>query len=123
MKAHSRRALAVLGVAMLISSSSLSHAQPPAQPGGGGRPGAPVIDPTKPAKLEIVEGSKARYKVREQLAGINFPSDAVGTTEAVTGGTTRSSWRSSSSAGEVHCRAHVAGSRGLPSSPDRHSSP
>ena len=85
MKAHSRRALAVLGVAMVIASSALSHAQPPAQPGGGGRPGAPAIDPTKPAKLELVEGSKARYKVREQLAGINFPSDAVGTTEAVTG--------------------------------------
>ena len=30
-------------------------------------------------------GTKARYKVREQLAGINFPSDAVGTTEAVSG--------------------------------------
>jgi polyisoprenoid-binding protein YceI len=85
MKAHSRRALAVLGVAMVIGSSTLSHAQLPAQPGGGGRSGAPAIDPTKPAKLEIAEGSKARYKVREQLAGINFPSDAVGTTEAVTG--------------------------------------
>jgi polyisoprenoid-binding protein YceI len=46
---------------------------------------APPPDPTKPAKLEITEGTKARYKVREQLAGISFPSDAVGTTEAVTG--------------------------------------
>jgi len=45
---------------------------------------APPPDPTKATKLEIAE-AKARYKVREQLAGINFPSDAVGTTETVTG--------------------------------------
>jgi polyisoprenoid-binding protein YceI len=35
-------------------------------------------------KLEIVNAT-ARYRVQEQLAGINFPSDAVGTTQAVTG--------------------------------------
>lgn len=49
------------------------------------RGGAPPPDPTKPHKLEIVAGSKARYRVTEQLAGVNFPSDAVGTTEAITG--------------------------------------
>lgn len=52
---------------------------------GGGRSNVPPPDPTKPARLEIAEGTKARYKVREQLAGISFPSDAVGTTESVTG--------------------------------------
>jgi len=52
---------------------------------GQGRANTPPPDPTKPQKLEITQGTKARYKVREQLAGINFPSDAVGTTEAVTG--------------------------------------
>lgn len=31
------------------------------------------------------EGNEARYRVREQLARINFPSDAVGTTSAVEG--------------------------------------
>ncbi len=51
----------------------------------GGRAGGPPPDPTKPAKLEIVEGTTARYKVREQLAGVNFPSDAVGTTQSVVG--------------------------------------
>jgi polyisoprenoid-binding protein YceI len=51
----------------------------------GGRPNVAPPDATKPAKLEIAEGTRARYKVREQLAGINFPSDAVGTTESVTG--------------------------------------
>lgn len=37
-------------------------------------------------KLEIVQGdSEARYRVREQLARLSFPSDAVGSTKAVTG--------------------------------------
>lgn len=36
-------------------------------------------------RLEIAPGSKAGYRVREQLAGISFPSDAVGTTTDVTG--------------------------------------
>ena len=58
---------------------------PPPGAGPGGRANAPPPDPTKPQKLEIAEGTKARYKVREQLAGISFPSDAVGTTETVTG--------------------------------------
>jgi polyisoprenoid-binding protein YceI len=58
---------------------------PPPGAGPGSRANTPPPDPTKPHKLEIAEGTKARYKVREQLAGISFPSDAVGTTEAVTG--------------------------------------
>src|SRR5688500_9467520 len=32
------------------------------------------------------QGNEARYRVREQLAGIDLPSDAVGKTTAVTGG-------------------------------------
>lgn len=31
------------------------------------------------------EGNEARYRVREQLAGVSFPNDAVGVTSAVTG--------------------------------------
>ncbi len=31
------------------------------------------------------EGNEARYRVREQLAGLSFPNDAVGVTSAVTG--------------------------------------
>jgi polyisoprenoid-binding protein YceI len=49
------------------------------------RRGQPPPDPTKPHRLEIVQGTKARYRVNEQLAGISFPNDAVGSTEAVTG--------------------------------------
>lgn len=40
---------------------------------------------TSATRLEIVSGSKAEYRVREQLARLNFPNDAVGTTESVTG--------------------------------------
>ena len=36
-------------------------------------------------RLEVQSGSKAEYRVREQLARLNFPNDAVGTTESVTG--------------------------------------
>ena len=36
-------------------------------------------------RLEIQGGSKAEYRVREQLARLNFPNDAVGATESVTG--------------------------------------
>jgi polyisoprenoid-binding protein YceI len=89
-----RVAVVVAAVALssaLPDSRTLAQGPPPAgQPPPAGRPGGgranvPPPDPTKPAKLEITEGTKARYKVREQLAGISFPSDAVGTTESVTG--------------------------------------
>ena len=40
---------------------------------------------TGPLRLELAEGSLARYRVQEQLAGISFPSDAAGATSAVSG--------------------------------------
>ena len=39
----------------------------------------------QPTRLEVVKGSTAAYRVREQLARLNFPNDAVGTTDAITG--------------------------------------
>jgi polyisoprenoid-binding protein YceI len=33
----------------------------------------------------VAEGSEVRYRVREQLVGLSFPNDAVGTTSAVEG--------------------------------------
>ena len=84
-----RAVIVVAGLALtlgLYGSTIQAQGPPPAgQAPPGGRANVPPPDPTKPAKLEITEGTKARYKVREQLAGISFPSDAVGTTEAVTG--------------------------------------
>ena len=41
--------------------------------------------PAVTTKLEVAPGTKAIYRVREQLARLNFPNDAVGTTESVTG--------------------------------------
>jgi polyisoprenoid-binding protein YceI len=77
--------VAVLGLQHPRAQAQPPAGQPPAGRAGGGRASAPAPDPTKPAKLTITTGSKARYKVREQLAGISFPSDAVGTTEGITG--------------------------------------
>lgn len=34
----------------------------------------------------VPERSEARYRIREQLAGLNFPNDAVGSTRAIEGG-------------------------------------
>jgi polyisoprenoid-binding protein YceI len=38
-----------------------------------------------PLTLTIASGTNASYRVREQLVGVNFPNDAVGTSTAVTG--------------------------------------
>jgi polyisoprenoid-binding protein YceI len=46
---------------------------------------AAAPDPTRAVRLDLTSGTIARYRVREQLAGISFPSDAVGTTDAVAG--------------------------------------
>ena len=51
----------------------------------GGRGAAPESGPPTALRLEVAEGSKAQYRVREQLAGINFPSDAVGSTGDIKG--------------------------------------
>jgi polyisoprenoid-binding protein YceI len=64
-----------LGLAV-VAAESVTSAQ---------RGGPPPPDPTRPHKLEVTQGTKARYRVTEQLAGISFPNDAVGTTEAITG--------------------------------------
>jgi hypothetical protein len=69
-------------LAAIVAAGALPIA---AQGQAPGRGGPPPPDPKKPQKLEITAGTKARYKVTEQLAGISFPSDAVGTTEAITG--------------------------------------
>lgn len=76
------RMLVLVG-SCLVSSLCVLAPDAQAQGQGAAAPAAP--NPTKPARLEIVEGTTARYSVREQLAGISFPSDAVGTTQSVAG--------------------------------------
>jgi polyisoprenoid-binding protein YceI len=46
---------------------------------------APLEGQGPSVRLEVAPGSKASYRVREQLAGFDLPNDAVGTTEAVSG--------------------------------------
>jgi polyisoprenoid-binding protein YceI len=67
----------------------------PALGGEGTPPAAPAPTPTAAPSdaaagariaYEVVPAeSEARYRVREQLVGVNLPSDAVGTTRAITG--------------------------------------
>lgn len=45
----------------------------------------PVLRAAGEVRLEIAPGTVARYLVREQLAGVSLPNDAVGTTTAVKG--------------------------------------
>jgi polyisoprenoid-binding protein YceI len=86
-----KRRIVAAGLAAFVllgthgSLPTFAQAQQPPPAPAGGRGGPPPPDKTKPHKLEITTGTKARYKVTEQLAGISFPSDAVGTTEAITG--------------------------------------
>lgn len=48
--------------------------------------GAPAPEgPPTAIRLDVAEGSKAGYRVREQLAGIDFPNDAVGSTSDIKG--------------------------------------
>jgi len=49
-------------------------------------PSAPSASGDAPMRFTLVpEGSEARYRVREQLARLSFPSDAVGATKAISG--------------------------------------
>jgi polyisoprenoid-binding protein YceI len=65
--------------ALLIASAQSTVAQAPPAPAA--KPPAP----TTPSQLEAQPGTKASYRVKEQLAGLSFPDDAVGTTDQVTG--------------------------------------
>jgi polyisoprenoid-binding protein YceI len=71
------------GFLMLLSLTvSPGPGFPPASSGGMG-----VTAPdTIPSRWVLApQGSEARYRVREQLAGFDFPNDAVGVTSRVSG--------------------------------------
>jgi polyisoprenoid-binding protein YceI len=76
-----QRSITATAAALLFSVSLLAQA-----PGGGqGGPQQPPPPPTAGATLELSEGS-ATYRVTEQFVGIDFPNDAVGTSNKVSGG-------------------------------------
>jgi polyisoprenoid-binding protein YceI len=67
-----------LSATAALAIATLTAATPPAAP----QRSAPlrfVVGPT---------GNEVRYRVREQLAGFDFPNDAIGKSSAVTGGLT-----------------------------------
>lgn len=78
---HETSALALitvlsLGAAWLAPVSSWAQ----------GAPSAPAASTSAAGlRLEVLPGTKASYRVREQLAGVNFPNDAVGTTDKIEG--------------------------------------
>jgi polyisoprenoid-binding protein YceI len=65
----------------------LGFRQPPPEPASPDRVAAVMPAPLeRELRLVVAEdGNEVRYRVREQLARIEFPSDAVGATTAVTG--------------------------------------
>ena len=76
-----RRTLAFLSIAGLAVTGALlagnvSSILGQAKPAADAKPGV---------HLEVAPGTTASYRVTEQLAGVNFPSDAVGSTDVVTG--------------------------------------
>ncbi|HUF46392.1 MAG TPA: YceI family protein [Vicinamibacterales bacterium] len=76
--------IVVMGVGPATADQSPAPQNPPSQ--GRGRGAALAEQEQKTGvRLELAEGSRATYRVREQLAGISFPSDAVGSTADVTG--------------------------------------
>jgi polyisoprenoid-binding protein YceI len=78
--------LGTVALTLLASDRVGARGQAPAgAPAAGAGRGGPPPDPTRPHRLDVAAGTRARYKVQEQLAGIDFPSQAVGTTESVTG--------------------------------------
>lgn len=79
------RSSAAVAVAALVLSSGLLTVTAEQAPGAPAPPSVAAPDPSKPQVLALSSGTRARYRVTEQLAGISFPNDAVGTTEGVTG--------------------------------------
>lgn len=65
---------------------ALATVTAPAAAQGGGEPEKAAADALR--FTVAAEGNEARYRVREQLARVAFPSDAVGTTSGIEGGIT-----------------------------------
>ncbi|MGH7263281.1 MAG: YceI family protein [Candidatus Rokuibacteriota bacterium] len=74
----SRRAL---GALLLAGAGGLLALTVLVAPG----PGLASSEPGSVRYAVVPEASEARYRVREQLAGLSFPNDAVGVTSAVDG--------------------------------------
>ncbi|HEY4138201.1 MAG TPA: hypothetical protein VGN65_07105, partial [Casimicrobiaceae bacterium] len=79
-------AIALFTAASVAAVSSISLAQSKATvfAKSGGAPVASAA--AAPVQYVVAPtGNEARYRVREQLAGVDLPSDAIGATKDVTG--------------------------------------
>ena len=93
MSRHNVIPLTVFVIASLLAACS--GARPPSTStpaptsdasGGASTPHASITAAPDALHLNLVaDGTQARYRVREQLAELSFPSDAIGSTSAVTG--------------------------------------
>jgi polyisoprenoid-binding protein YceI len=75
--------VSLVGLALAVGGAAPDGARPAAV--AAPAPGWVRAD----GRLRLVlapDGNQARYRVREQLAGVDFPSDAVGATNDITGG-------------------------------------
>src|SRR5215216_6262618 len=76
-----------LVVAPAVAAAQAKSATKAATKAPASKKGA-AAKPAAPTRLRFViapEGNEARYRVREQLAGVDLPSDAVGVTKGVSG--------------------------------------
>ena len=89
--ARSRAALLLAGLTLSVAAGC---AQTEAKSQSAGDGNAVVIanhrsSDAAPVKLIVApQGNEARYRVREQLMGVDFPNDAVGATSAISGAIT-----------------------------------
>jgi polyisoprenoid-binding protein YceI len=68
------------------ATSAPTESAEPTNTSAAATPAAGAEPTVVPVTLVVVpEESEARYRVREQLAGVSLPSDAIGRTNAVTG--------------------------------------
>jgi polyisoprenoid-binding protein YceI len=72
-------------VAVLVLAGALLAGGLPSTVAQAQTPAPAAAAASGPVMLEVAPGTRASYRAQEQLAGINFPNEAVGMTETVTG--------------------------------------
>src|SRR5437870_11800133 len=68
--------IAALAASGWNASPTSAQGTPGQRQGAGGRGAAAAPTAATPSKLDLSEGTKARYRVQENLAGLNILSDA-----------------------------------------------
>jgi polyisoprenoid-binding protein YceI len=76
----------VLSLGMIATTASAQTKKPAtAKTKAAAKPAAKPAAPTRLAFIVAPEGNEARYRVREQLVGVDLPNDAIGVTKDITG--------------------------------------